>query len=447
MAGKEQWSSKIGFILASAGAAIGLGAIWKFPYVVGQSGGGAFFLLFVVFTMLIGLPMLIAEYIIGRGSGKEAVGAYRKLAPSSWMKQTGVLGVIGCALLLSFYAVVGGWIIVYVALGIFNQIIGNPMAYDALFGYIITTPWITILGLFVFMLLNVIVIAAGIQKGIEKASKLLMPLLFLFFIILVIRSLTLPNAMEGVKFFLAPNFSNITWEAVLFALGQSFFSLAVGFSCMVTYSSFLSKKESIPNAATTVVVLNILVSFLAGLAIFPAVFSFNIEPDAGPGLLFMILPTVFEQIPFGTGFLLLFLLLFLFATITSSFSMLEIIVSAFVENRQTSRKKTTYAVGAVMFILALPSALSNGVLKDIILFNRNIFDLTDFVVSNVLLPLGALLIAIFICWAIPKQQIKSEFLLGSKVSPQTFELWYRLMQYLVPIVIGVVFILGLIKTT
>ncbi|GLC89789.1 sodium-dependent transporter [Lysinibacillus piscis] len=443
MENKEQWSSKIGFILASAGAAIGLGAIWKFPYVVGQSGGGAFFLLFVLFTVLIGLPMLIAEYVIGRKAEKEAVSAYHKLAPSSWMKQTGLLGVIGCVLLLSFYAVVGGWIIVYTLLGAINQIIGGNRSYDELFGYVISTPWITLAGLFVFILLNVFVIAAGVQKGIEKASKVLMPLLFIFFIILVVRSLTLDNAMEGVKFFLAPDFSNITWEAVLFALGQSFFSLAVGFSCMVTYSSYLSKKESLPNAAGTVVVLNILVSLLAGLAIFPAVFSFGIEPTAGPGLLFNVLPTVFAQIPFGSVFLFLFLLLFLFATITSSFSMFEIIVSAVVENRGTNRKVTTYGAGVVMFILAIPAALSFGVLGDVSFFGKGIFDATDYLVSNILLPIGALIIAIFIRWSVPKETIRVEFLQGSKLGDGMFGVWYGLMTYLVPIVIILVFILSL----
>src|SRR5690625_89575 len=236
---REQWTSKFSFILASADAAIVLGAIWKFPYVTGMSGGGAFFLIFVIFTVLIGLPMLISEYIIGRGTGKEAVSAYQKLAPKSVWVWIGRLGVLGCFLLLTFYSVVGGWVLIYSGMSIPGQIIGESADYGALFGSITSNASITLVGLLLFTIVNVIVISLGIQNGIERANKYMMPLLFIFFIILVIRSLTLEGAMEGVKFFLAPDFSNITGEAVLYALGQSFFSLAVGFSCMVSYIFYL----------------------------------------------------------------------------------------------------------------------------------------------------------------------------------------------------------------
>src|SRR5690625_1169670 len=219
---REQWTSKLGFILASAGAAIGLGAIWKFPYVTGMSGGGAFFLIFVVFTLVIGLPMLISEFIIGRGTGKEAISAYKKLAPDSLWVWVGRLGVLGCFLLLSFYSVVGGWVIIYSGMSIPGQLISESANYEALFGLVTGSPAITILGLLLFTLINVLVISLGVQNGIEKANKYLMPLLFIFFIIIVVRSLTLEGALEGVTFFLKPDFSNITGESVLYALGQSF---------------------------------------------------------------------------------------------------------------------------------------------------------------------------------------------------------------------------------
>src|SRR5690625_3724287 len=219
----DQWTSKLNFILASAGAAIGLGAIWKLPYVTGISGGGAFFLIFVIFTVLIGLPMLISEFIIGRGTGREAVSAYKRLAPNSVWVWIGRLGVLGCFLLLTFYSVVGGWVLIYSGMSIPGKIISEGADYGELFGTITASPSITIIGLLLFTIVNVIVISLGIQNGIEKANKYMMPLLFIFFIILVVRSLTLEGAMEGVKFFLAPDFSNITGEAVLYALGQSFF--------------------------------------------------------------------------------------------------------------------------------------------------------------------------------------------------------------------------------
>ncbi|WP_046175989.1 sodium-dependent transporter [Domibacillus indicus] len=441
---KQQWSSKLGFILSSAGAAIGLGAIWKFPYVTGQSGGGAFLLLFILFTLLIGLPMLISEFIIGRGSGREAVSAYKKLAPDSFWTVTGKIGVAGCFLLLSFYSVVGGWVLIYTVRSLYGGIIGNGDS-GALFGAVTTNAGLTIGGHAIFMLMNIIVIAAGIQNGIERASKYMMPILFIFFIVLVIRSLTLEGAMEGVSFFLQPDFSKITGEAVLYALGHSFFSLAVGFSCMVTYSSYLGKDVSIPASAGWVSVMNIFVSLLAGLAIFPAVFAFGLEPAEGPGLLFVVLPAVFAQMPFGELFLFMFLLLFLFATLTSSFSLLEIITSAFTKGKEASRKKTALISGIVVFLAGIPAALSFSILADISYFDRSIFDLTDYLVSNILLPLGCLLIALFISWRMDRSLVKEQFELNAHSLSPIYSLWVSLMRWVVPLTIAVVFVYTMLQ--
>lgn len=433
--------------MASAGAAIGLGAIWKFPYVTGMSGGGAFLLMFIAFTILIGLPMLISEFIIGRGAQKEAVSAYRKLAPNSLWTIIGPLGVIGCFLLLSFYAVVGGWVLIYSIMAISGNVIEANASYPDLFGSITATPTTTLLGLAVFLLINILVISIGIKNGIEKASKYMMPLLFVFFIILVVRSLTLEGAMEGIEFFLKPDFSEITGGSVLYALGQSFFALAVGFSCMVTYSSYLDKKVSIPSSAGSVVLMNIFVSILAGLAIFPVVFAFDFEPAEGPGLLFMVLPAVFSQIPAGEFFLAVFLVLFLFATLTSSFSLLEIIVSAFTESGKRSRKKATWISGFIVFIAGIPAALSFSHLQGFKIFGKTVFDATDFLVSNIMLPLGCLLIALFISFKMNKQLVKDEFTLSNKLSPGMFTLWSFLMKWVVPVTIVIVFLgtIGFLK--
>lgn len=436
----EKWSSKLGFILSSAGAAIGLGAIWKFPYMTGISGGGAFFLIFIVFTVLIGLPMLISEFIIGRGAGKEAISAYRKLAPNTLWVNIGRFGVIGCFLLLSFYCVVGGWVFLYSIRSLFGKVIEDGAHYPELFGMITGSPLYTILGLAIFLLVNIIVVALGVQNGIEKANKYMMPLLFIFFLILVVRSLTLEGAMEGVKFFLQPNFSNITSDAILYAMGQSFFALAVGFSCMVTYSSYLDKNVSIPASASWVVIMNIFVSLLAGLAIFPAVFSFGLEPTEGPGLLFIALPSIFSALPFGELFLSLFLLLFLFATLTSSFSLLEIIVAAFTANGKHSRTKVSWIAGIVVFITAIPAALSSSLLADFKWMDRTIFDLTDFLVSNIMLPLGNLLIAFFIIHKMSRKLVKQEFFQANSLGNSVFSTWQFLMKWFVPIMIVVVFL-------
>ncbi|WP_106766696.1 sodium-dependent transporter [Paenibacillus faecalis] len=440
MNGTEQWSSKIGFILAAAGAAIGLGAIWKFPYVAGTSGGGAFFLLFLIFTLFIGLPLLLAEFVIGRSTGKEAISAYQAIAPGTHWDWIGKMGVFSCTVLLSFYSVVGGWVLLYTGMSVIGFLVSPGTAYDALFNQIISNPFAAVGSQLLFLLLNIVVIARGVQKGIEKMSKYLMPALFIFFIILVIRSLTLEGAMAGVSFFLKPDFSKITGETALFALGQSFFSLCVGLSCMVTYSSYLSKKESLTRSAGIIAIFNIIVSILAGLAIFPAVFSFGLEPAEGPGLLFIVLPAVFSQMPFGSLFLFLFLILFLFATLTSSFSLLEIGVASLSKGDINKRKKTTWIVGFIVAVLGIPSALSYGVLNNITLFGKNIFDCADYLVSNILLPLGALSIAIFVPLKMKREVLMAEFIVGSPGAKRWFGIWLLLLRYVLPIAIIVVFL-------
>ncbi|ASN06922.1 sodium-dependent transporter [Virgibacillus necropolis] len=437
---QDQWSSKLGFILASAGAAIGLGAIWKFPYMTGMNGGGAFFLLFIGFTILIGLPLLIAEFVIGRGSQKEAISAYKKLAPKSGWSIIGRWGVFGSFLLMSYYSVVGGWVLIYSALSIPGMIINDNANYETIFASITGNPLITIIGLAVFMLINIIVVSFGIKDGIEKASKVLMPLLFVFFIVLVFRAVSFEGAMEGLRFFLQPDFSKITGESVLYALGQSFFSLAVGISVMVTYSSYLGKDVSLPMAAGSVSIMNIIVSLLAGLAIFPVVFSFGLAPTEGPGLLFMVLPEAFAQMPFGEVFLSLFLLLFLFAVLTSSFSMLEIVTSAFTANKDRSRKKVAAIAGTIIFLAGIPAALSSSTLSNFKLFGLTIFDASDFLVSNILLPGGCLLISLFIGFKMNKELMKQEFSYSSHLSSGWYQLWFQLMRWVVPITIIIVFL-------
>ncbi|MDQ0208385.1 sodium-dependent transporter [Alkalicoccobacillus murimartini] len=440
----EQWSSKLGFILASAGAAIGLGALWRFPYLTGMNGGGAFFLLFIFFTLLIGMPLLISEFIIGRGSKREAVSAYAKLQATGVWKWIGRFGLVGCFLLLTFYAVIGGWILTYSILSLTGSILRPGGNYEELFGYIVGSPLISIAGLVVFIAINVAVLSFGIKNGIERVNKYLMPLLFVFLFIIIIRSLTLDGAMEGVRFFLDPDFNKITTAGTLEALGQSFFSLAVGFSCMVTYSSYLGNNQSLPKSAGSIVILNLLVSLMAGLAVFPAVFAFNLEPDSGPALLFVVLPSVFEQIPLGGMFLSLFLLLFFFATLTSSFSLLEIMISAFTQNKRYKRNRVAMISGLLVTVAGIPAALSNNLLSDVSLFGRSVFDLTDFVVSNLMLPIGCLFIALFVGYKMNKSILFEQYQLASGGLSRTAGLWYLLMQTIVPTVIVIVFIFGLI---
>ena len=325
MSDNSKWSSKIGFILASAGSAIGLGAVWKFPYMTAANGGGGFLLVFLIFTLLIGLPLLLAEFVLGRGAGVSAIKTFGKLGKNKSYNVIGYVGGFALFILLSFYSVIGGWILVYLGISIADALgVHTTTDHAALFVSIISNTWIALGAQALFILLNIIIVSRGVQKGIEKASKIMMPLLFIIFLIIIARSLTLPNAMSGVTYFLKPDFSKITSSGILFALGQSFFALSIGDTAMLTYASYLDRRTNLVQSGISVVLMNIAVSVMAGLAIFPAMSSFGMESEGGPSLLFIVLPQLFNNMAFGKIFYILFLILFLFATITSSVVMLEI---------------------------------------------------------------------------------------------------------------------------
>ncbi len=432
----EQWSSRLGFILAAAGSAIGLGAIWKFPYTAGQNGGGAFFLIFILFTLILGLPLLLAEFSIGRTAQSNAVDSYKTISPESKWYRVGIMGMITSFILLSFYSVVGGWIISYLYKAVTGELTGlSSDEYAQVFGSTISNPFVSVFAQFLFIILTILVVARGVEKGIEQASKIMMPALFILFIILVIRAVTLDGAVEGITFLLQPDFSKVTSQTILEAMGQSFFTLSVGVSVMVTYSSYLPKSQSLPRSAFSIVAMNIFIVLLAGLAIFPAVFAFDLEVGAGPVLLFNVLPTVFSQLPFGMLFFIAFLVLFLFAALTSAFSMLEIIVSVISKGNLDLRKKWAWIIGFAIFIAGIPSALSYGLLSDVTLFDKTIFDLADYAVSNVLLPIGALLIALFVPRKMKKSALYEELKRGSSLKKGLFETWYFLIRFVAPLLI------------
>ncbi|KML05026.1 sodium-dependent transporter [Rossellomorea marisflavi] len=441
MAAKQQWTSKLGFILAAAGSAIGLGAIWKFPYMAGANGGGVFFLLFILFTVLIGAPILLAEFIIGRKAGADAITSYKKLAPNSYWHLIGYLGTIVSFIILSFYSVVGGWILSYLWRSVTGSLSGKTQeGYSALFESVISNPWEVLIAQGVFMIMTIMVVQGGVQKGIERASRYMMPSLFILFFVLVIRALTLDGAMEGVRFLLLPDWSQLTGKTVLLAMGQAFFALTVGLSVMVTYASYLPKNDSMPKSALSVSGLNILISLLAGLVIFPAVYALGFQPDQGPGIAFVVLPAVFNEMAFGGLFFTIFLVLLLFATLTSAFSILEIGVAGLSKGASTKRVKFSWMVGILAFIAGIPSALSFGVLGDIKIAGLNFFDFADNITSNFGLPIGALLISIFIGYRLKKEDVWDEVRLGSGISRGVFNAWMLLIRILVPIAIILILI-------
>ena len=441
MSEKSQWGSKIGFILASAGSAIGLGAVWKFPYMTAANGGGSFLLVFLIFTLLIGLPLLLAEFVLGRGAAVSAVKTFGKLGKNKKYNIFGIIGAFALFVLLSFYSVIGGWILVYLGISIADALgIYSTSDYVALFSTIISNPWIALGAQAMFILLNVLIVSRGVQKGIERASKIMMPMLFIIFLIIITRSLTLPNSMAGVTYFLKPDFSKITTSGLLFALGQSFFALSIGVTAMLTYASYLNKQVNMVQSGVSVVIMNIAVSIMAGLAIFPAMSSFGMESEGGPSLLFIVLPQLFNNMAFGKIFYILFLILFLFATITSSVVMLEINVGNLTDQKNTNRTKWSVIVGILTFVFGIPSALSYGTLANTLFFGKTFFDSMDFLVSNILMPLGCLFLSIFTGYVLDKKVAMRELHVkeDNKVSLGFFKAWLFLLRYILPIIIAIV---------
>lgn len=429
---RDQFTSKIGFILAAAGSAIGLGAIWKFPYTVGTNGGSVFILLFILCTLLIGLPILMSEFLIGRRSQADAVSAFKKEAPGKPWFLAGWLGVIVSALILSFYGVVGGWILSYLFRAVTFQLNGGSEEhYGELFSSLIANPWEVIFAQAMFMFITIFIVQSGIKGGIERAGKWMMPALFIFFILLAIRSLTLDGAMEGVKFMFVPDWSYLNMETLLNALGLAFFSLSVGVGAMITYASYLPKTETITSSAFNVAWMNIAISILAGLVIFPAVFALGYSPAQGPGLVFIILPAVFEQIPMGSVLIIIFFILLLFATLTSSISLLEITVSVFVKDNYEKRRSRAWIVGLVIFLAGIPSALSFGVWSNIFIMDKSIFDFIDYITANVGMPIGALAFSLFVAYYYKTNVTKAELNLPNA----GYWLWRTIVCVIAPIAI------------
>lgn len=462
---RDQWSSKLGFIMAAAGSAVGLGNLWKFPYLAGQNGGGAFLLVYFVILFLVGFTLMMAEITVGRYAQLNSIGAYRKIkAGWGWI---GGLGVLAGFLILSFYSVIGGWIICYIvkaASGAFNT--SDVQQLGGMFGQFIASPGQPIFYHAVFMLMTMGIVIGGIQHGIEKYSKIMMPALFIILVATVIRSVTLEGAMTGVKFFLTPDFSKITGGVILSALGQVFFSLSLGMGAMITYGSYLSKDENIPQCSMIIPLIDTGVALLAGLAILPAVFAFGFSPEAGPSLLFITLPAVFSKMPMGSLFGVAFFVLALFAAVTSSISLLEVCVSYVVDEWNWTRKKATLILSAVIFALGIPCSLSQGPWSAIKLIKgKNILDSIDFLATNVLLPLGGILLCIFVgwVWGLYKEQriVKTEdgktiitwelaytdaikeITNDGKINFPLAPIWVFLVKWLAPVAIGIVFVQGI----
>ncbi|QLG88450.1 sodium-dependent transporter [Chitinibacter bivalviorum] len=397
---RANWGSKLGFVLATAGSAVGLGAIWKFPYMAGKNGGGAFLLVYLACVFTVGIGMLLAEMLIGRAAQKSATTAFRNLKGGLW-PWAGRLSVLCSFVILSFYSVVGGWTFAYLYQSITGAAItSNIGELNTLFEQFIANPMLAVMYTAMFLGVTMWVVLRGVEKGIERWSKVLMPLLFTLMLLLIGRSLTLPGAMDGVSYFFTPNFSQINASMVLDAMGLAMFSLSVGCGLLIAYGSYVAPDTNLGKTSLWITLLATLACIFAGLLVLPAVFAFHVDPAAGPGLTFITMPAIFAQMPFGQLFAIAFFLLLIFAALTSSVSILEPIVAFLMDEFGLARKQATWTAGLSVFTFSIPAALSFGVLKDFLIAGKNPFDLMDYAASNLMLPAGGLLSALFIGWAI-----------------------------------------------
>lgn len=442
---RENWGSRLGFIMAAAGSAVGLGNIWRFPYTAGENGGGAFILIYLAFVFVIGISVMIAELSLGRSANTAAVGAFKKY-DNRWTF-VGVMGVLSAFLIMGFYPVVGGWSLAYIFKS-FTGLVSDPSAVPAIFDAFIANPIEPIGWMLVYLFANVAIVAKGISGGIEKAGKVLMPMLFGLLVLLSIRSVTLPGAGAGMEFLLKPDFTKVTGETFLAALGQAFFSLSLGMGAIITYGSYLGSKENLPQNAFIITALDTVVALLAGVAIFPALFAFGLEPAAGPGLVFVVVPTIFAQMGgLGVIFSALFFVALSVAALTSSVSLLETVTAYLIDQRGMKRKKAVYSTGAVMVVTNLLSSLSMGVLAGVTVLGAGFFDFFDILTDKIFLAIGGMLLSIFVGWFMNKEDLKSELTSGGLFKFGLFNIWYALVKFVIPVAILLVAIGGIISIT
>ena len=431
--------------MAAAGGAVGLGNIWRYPYMLGQNGGGAFLLVNLLFVLMIGIPLMMTEFVIGRRTQSNVVGAYKKLERKKGWATIGYFSILGAVLIYAFYSVVAGWTLNYIVMACTNQLSGltpNEVA-DAFASFTSHSFWPVLFQL-AFLALTALVISFGVQKGIEKISKILMPVLFFLLLLMVFRSLTLPGAKEGLQFLFKPDFSKLTGAGVLGALGQSFFSLSLGMGAMVTYGSYIRKEDSLFKTSLWISVCDLLVAILAGVVIFPAVFSFGMDPAGGPQLVYVVLPNVFNSMPMGGLFAAVFFLLLGIAALTSTISLQEIIVAFNVEELHWSRRKSSIISMISIFVIGIFCTLSFGPIKHWTLFDRTIFDLFDLITASYLMPIGALATTIFLGWFYPKVEVKDEITNGGALKGRLFELYYFILRFVAPLALIVILVSGII---
>ncbi|EXI63112.1 transporter [Mannheimia granulomatis] len=441
---RQSWSNRLAYIMTVAGATVGFGATWRFPYLVGENGGGAYVFLFCIAMIVIGIPMILVENVIGRRMRVNAVDAFggeangKKIA-SAW-KILGYMGLLGSFGILAYYMVLGGWVLNYIGSLVTGSLdLSTPITVETTYQFfqqsIFNNP-ATIIGYTaLFVLVNYFILVKGIVDGIERSVQYLMPILFVFLIIMVIRNVTLPGAAEGISFYLMPDFSKITSKLFVFVLGQVFFALSLGFGVLITLSSYLDKNENLVKTATITGIMNTVIAVLAGFMIFPSLFSFGVAPNSGPTLVFQSLPIVFSNMWGGTVFAIIFFSLLVIAALTTSLTIYEVIITSLQEKANISRKKAIFLTLATIFVLGnIPSALSDNVLKEVQIMGKSIFDAFDYISGNILFILTALGSAIFVGFVL-KDEAKEELGAGKTLT----NIWFNYVRFVIPLIILVIF--------
>lgn len=437
---RASFGSKLGFLAAAVGSAVGLGNIWRFPYELGQNGGFAFLIVYLLCAFLIGWPLMLSEFAVGRMGQSNVSSSFSNIIGNKRWNWIGIMGAVCVLLVIGFYAVVCGWSLEYIYQAITNQFSGRtPLELSESFTSFTTGTWRPILWVMVFLVINCAIVVGGVQEGIEKTSKVLMPFLFTIIVVLCIRSISLPGGLDGLKFLFSPDFSKITPSVVLSAMGQAFFSLSLGMGCMLTYGSYMRKENHLGKTAFEVVGMDSLISILCAMTIFPAVFALGIDPSKGPELVFITLPNVFNQMPGGYFWGILFFILLAIAALTSTISMLEVITAYVSEEWKINRKATAIGSTIVIALLAIGCSLSMGVWSEYTILGMNLFDLFDNFTAKILMPIGGIAISIFFGWVVDRKSREAELTNEGTMKLKYLKFYTFLLKYIVPIAILAVF--------
>jgi neurotransmitter:Na+ symporter, NSS family len=441
----ELFSTGLGVLMATLGSAVGLGNIWKFPYLTGKNGGAAFLIIYLLCTVFVGYPIMVAEQMLGRKGRADAVTSFKRISPKTLWWLIGASGVLAAFLIMAYYTEVAGWVFAYVAKSFGPGLLStDSKVTTTAFTSLITNPTLSLIWQWIVLIVVGAIILFGVTKGIEATTKKLLPILAILLVIIGIRSLTLPGAVNGLAFLFQPDFTKITASVVMTALGLAFFKLSIGMGAMLTYGSYYGDNQNIPANAARVVGADLVVSLLAGIAIFPAVFAFGLEPTAGTQLLFITIPSVFASMPLGGFFMVLFFLLTCFAAIGAMLSLVEVVVAFLVNGVHMSRRTATIITVVGMALVGSLAALSNSALANVKVFGLTFFDLFDFVTSNILLPLGGLLIAVFTTWVWGWPNFKTAVSNNGALSNEkTLHVIFTILKFVTPILVAIILLTGL----